>query len=355
MKVLMVGNDLSVKGGITSVISQLLDYDWNRDGIQMSFIPTYVEENSVKKILFFFASYHKIKKELKYTPPDIVHIHMSYKGSFIRKLLIHKLCRRNHIPDIIHLHGSEFKKWYDSANKKKQSKIRELLRECNVFVVLGDKWNQIIKDIEPQTNTLVVRNMVSVPESSVRWHQPFKVLFMGVLIRRKGVEDLINAVTRLKSVGKLKNTKFVIAGSGTEEANLKSMCKKQHLENEVEFVGWINGEKKKKLFSECQMLVLPSYNEGLPIAILEAISYGMPVVATDVGDISSAVINGRNGYLIQPGDVKQLANCLACLIYDQERYQLMSEQSKKIAINQFSDKYYFVKLKECYLRTKEVC
>lgn len=137
MKVLMVGNDLSVKGGITSVISQLLDYDWNRDGIQMSFIPTYVEENSVKKILFFFASYHKIKKELKYTPPDIVHIHMSYKGSFIRKLLIHKLCRRNHIPDIIHLHGSEFKKWYDSANKKSNLRFVNYLESVMYSLFLG--------------------------------------------------------------------------------------------------------------------------------------------------------------------------------------------------------------------------
>ena len=111
MKVLMLGNDPSVKGGITSVISQLLAHDWNSEGIDMKFIPTYVETNNVRKILFFAKALRRINKELKTNKPDVVHMHMSYKGSFTRKFFLHKLCKKNNIPDIIHLHGSEFKKW----------------------------------------------------------------------------------------------------------------------------------------------------------------------------------------------------------------------------------------------------
>lgn len=63
IKILMVGNDQSVKGGITSVIQQLLAYDWNSIGVEMSFLPTYVEDSSIKKIIFFAHAYKNIKKQ----------------------------------------------------------------------------------------------------------------------------------------------------------------------------------------------------------------------------------------------------------------------------------------------------
>ncbi|SCP96235.1 glycosyltransferase family 4 protein [Anaerobium acetethylicum] len=347
VKVLMVGNDSSVKGGITSVITQMLSHDWVADGVEMKFIPTYIEANNFKKIIFFEKAYSKIKTEIKTNKPDVVHIHMSYKGSFTRKFLIHKLCRNNGIPDIIHLHGSEFKKWYDSSNQKKQKEIRTLLKEASAFIVLGEKWNKVIKEIEPTTNTVVVNNTVHIPEETVKWAEPLNILFLGVLIKRKGVSDLLKATKLLKD--DLGNNKFkiIIAGSGAEEENLKNEFEELKIDDVVNFVGWTDGEKKQKLLRECQMLVLPSYNEGLPIAILEAMSYGMPIVATDVGDISSAVIDGDNGYLVDPGDVKQLTNAIKKLINIDE-FTKLSVGSKSICYNNFSDSLYFKRLLDLY-------
>ena len=96
------------------------------------------------------------------------------------------------------------------------------------------------------------------------------------------------------------------------------------------------------------MLVLPSYNEGLPIAILEAISYGMPVVSTNVGDIASAVENDKNGYLIEPGDVESLANSLKKIFENKEKYMEMSNESRMIAECRFSDEKYFYDVKSIY-------
>nr|AAP32724.1 EpsJ [Lactococcus cremoris] len=232
------------------------------------------------------------------------------------KFFLHKLCKKNNIPDIIHLHGSEFKKWFDESDDKKKEQIQTLLKESAGFIVLGDKWNKAVKEIEPKTNTVVVSNTVHIPDYTVEWKQPFTVLFMGVLIKRKGVADLINAIYLLNKENKLDNVRLVIAGSGAEEAELKAMCTQLGLDNYIEFAGWTAGEKKEKLFRESQMLVLPSYNEGLPIAILEAISCGMPVVATNVGDISSAVIDGENGYLIEPGDVLAIKQAIEKIVWD---------------------------------------
>lgn len=245
VKVLMVGNDPSVKGGITSVINQIMSHDWKADGVDMKFIPTYIETNNFKKILFFAKAYKRIKKQIKDNKPDVVHIHMSYKGSFTRKYLIHKLCKKNNIPDIIHLHGSEFKKWYNTVNEKKKNEIRTLLKEADKFIVLGEKWEHTIKEIEPATNTVVVSNTVPIPKETVKWGEPFKILFLGVLIKRKGVSDLLKATRLLKNDLGSEKFRVVIAGSGQEEANLKNECNNLDIEDVVDFVGWTDGEKKK--------------------------------------------------------------------------------------------------------------
>lgn len=349
IKVLMLGNHQSVKGGITSVIQQLLSYDWDSVGVEMSFIPTYIETSAIKKTLYFASAYKNIRKCLKSDKPDVVHIHMSYKGSFYRKYAIHKLCRENGIPDIIHLHGSEFQKWYNESNERTQKKIKTMLRECSAFIVLGEKWNAVINSIEPKTNTVVVSNTVHIPEYTAKWNDnKFQMLFLGVLIKRKGVEDLIKAVGLLKESGKLGNLHFVIAGTGAEEEHLKKLANEQQVEQWIEFAGWTDGAAKERYLKESQALVLPSYNEGLPIAVLEAISYGLPVVATDVGDMAAAVKNGQNGFLIQPGDIQELSEKIVQLCSDKENYAKMSFNSKRIASEDFSDEKYFEQIRKCY-------
>lgn len=347
IKVLMVGNDPSVKGGITSVINQLLSHNWIQDGIEMKFIPTYIETNNLKKILFFICAFKKIIKEFRYNKPDIVHMHMSYRGSFTRKFLIYKLCCIYNIPFIVHLHGSEFKKWFDCVDKRKQEKIRMLMKESKAFIVLGDNWDKVIREIEPDTNTVIVSNTIHIPKESVKWDNPFRILFLGVLIKRKGVSDLLKATELLKS--KLNNQKFkvIIAGSGSEYKNLKEETNSLKLNDVVEFVGWTDGEKKNNLLKSCQCLVLPSYNEGLPVCILEGISYGMPIIATNVGDISSAVNDNVNGYLIEPGDYKKLEGCIFKIASDYNRFIEFSKNSKLNALK-FSDTNYFKAIKNCY-------
>lgn len=348
MKVLMIGNDPSVKGGITSVISQIMAYDWEKEGVEIKFIPTYIEATTIRKIVFFADAYRKIRSELINDRPDVVHIHMSYKGSFTRKFIIHKLCKQYGIPDIVHLHGSEFKKWYDESGDRKRKRIRTLLKECSVFIVLGEKWNKTIKEIEPKTNVLVVSNAIHIPSETAKWNEPFTVLYMGVLIKRKGIADLLRAIKSLQDEKRLGNMKVIIAGSGPEEEILKTLNIELQIEDCVEFVGWVDGTQKEKLYQSCQMLVLPSYNEGLPIAILEAMSYGMPVIATDVGDVSAAVQDNKNGVLIEPGNIKMLCDSIHYICENKKRYREFSANSRRIAEQKFSEDSYFMILKGVY-------
>ena len=344
IKVLMLGNHPLNKGGMTSVISQIRDHDWSRDGISLSFIPTYIPGNPVKKILFFIIALIKILWIFAFSKPDIVYMHMSYKGSFTRKYIIHKICMLFSVKDIVHLHGSEFEKWYNSVSAHKKNKIKKLLSGCSKFIVLGCEWKNVILKIEPSTNIFIINNGIKIPKYTVHWNEKvINVIFLGVLIPRKGVADLIHAVKNIKNNNITDNIKVIIAGTGEEEDELKSLVKAERLEDIVSFEGWITGEKKKKLFLHSQILVSPSYNEGLPISILEAASYGLPIVSTNVGDISSVVKDGVNGYLIQPGDIEALSEHIL-LMTDKQRWEKFSHMSRKIAEEQFSIDLFYSRL-----------
>lgn len=340
MKILMIGNSPKVHGGISAVIRQIREYDWKSEGIRMVFIPTFRGGCNTQKLLYFVWAYCRIVWTMVVFKPDIVYMHMSHHGSFDRKNAVHRLCRMFRIPDIIHLHGSEFVRWYGECSAKKAEKIRKLLRECGCMIVLGQEYNRQIHEIEQASRTVILNNAVIVPQIHTEWKECLQVLFLGVLIKRKGVSDLLDAIRLLKERGKLKSVHFVIAGSGPEEEALKKQAEDTSITDAVSFVGWIEGEKKMRLLAKSHILVLPSYNEGLPVAILEAMSYGMPVVASAVGDVPEAVIHGYNGYLIKPGDTGELANDLEKMM-DREHFLKLSENARQLVIDKFSDKQYF--------------
>ncbi len=349
VKVLMIGNSLSVRGGITSVIDQLLSFDWEKNNVKVRFVPTYIDSGKAIKSLFYLIAYFKIIFIFLFDCPDILHIHMSYKGSFYRKLYIQNLAKVFKVPNIIHLHGSEFEKWYYESSEETQIKIRKLLINSDSFIVLGNKWNDIIKRIEPNTNTLVVSNAVKIPSETAKWNfVSFQVVFLGVLIKRKGVADLLQAISIIKKNNNVGNLRFVIAGTGEDELELKELAVSLDISECVDFIGWIDGIEKKELLKDSQLMVLPSYNEGLPIAILEALSYGLPIIASDVGDISSAVIDGKNGFLIEAGNYEKLASSIVKIAMDQTMFEKQSIVSRKLATSNFSDDKYQDLLGLCY-------
>lgn len=351
IKVLMIGSDNTVKGGITSVIVQLLKYDWSKKNIEMRFLPTYKSGNSIKKIMYFCKAYFKFLWLMVTYNPDLLHIHMSHNGSFYRKYIIHKTCKLFGKKDIIHLHGSEFKVFYDRGNESRKKRIRNLLKNCNAVFVLGEKWNENIKKIQPCTKTIVLYNAVALPDVLCNMEsKKINILFLGVLVERKGVKDLLNAILQLKKIGILDNynVKFKIGGTGPEEERLKNFVNENKLTEYVEFLGWVTGDSKIKLLQNSQIFVLPSYNEGLPIAILEAISYGLPVISTRVGSINEAVIENYNGHLIEAGDITNLVNCLSKIITNQEIRSTFGKNSRKLAEEKFDENDYYRLISKYY-------
>lgn len=351
IRVLIVGSDSSVKGGITSVIDRFLNYNWN--GIKVELLPTYIEGNSIKKIVFFLKGVLKYIKRLIKNDFDIAHIHMSYKGSFFRKYLIIKLSKLFKKKTILHLHGSEFELFYANSNKFIKKMIKNTLENVDDVIVLGEKWNEIVRKIAPKSNISVFNNAVNVPEYKVEWNNGnFNIVFLGVLIKRKGIYDLIEAINILNKSGIVKERcmKFIIGGVGQEENNIKNKIREYELNNCVEMVGWVSGEEKEKLLRKANLFVLPSYNEGLPMAILEAMSYGIPVVSTDVGSISEVVHNHETGILIKPEKYNDIVRAIECVTECQSKWEEQSLKCKKLIFEKFNEKKYFRRIEKLYLK-----
>lgn len=121
------------------------------------------------------------------------------------------------------------------------------------------------------------------------------------------------------------------------------------MENEVEFLGWVNRDQRKELLEKSDVLVLPSYNEGLPMAILEAMSYGLPIISTNVGSIAEAVHNGENGFLVEPGNVAALEEAITILTDNEELWQRQSLASRKTCETKFAETVFFRKIQKIYV------
>lgn len=349
IKVLIVGSHSSVKGGITSVIDRFLNYNWN--DIEVELLSTYIEGNFIKKIFFFLRGFLKFIKMLIKNDFDIAHIHMSYKGSFFRKYLIVKFSKLFKKKVILHLHGSEFEIFYNNSNQKIKNMIKNLLESVDSVIVLGENWERIIKSIAPNAKIDIFKNAVNVPDYKAQWSdEKINILFLGVLIKRKGIYELIEAINELNKNGVIKNKKlnFLIAGSGIEEKSIKNKINEYNISYCVEMLGWINRDMKEMLFNKSQIFILPSYNEGLPMAILEAMSYGIPVISTDVGSVSEVVINDKTGYLISPGSIKEIIESIKLIIANENAWKAKSSICKKIIEEEFNEEKYFKKIEHLY-------
>lgn len=349
IKVLTIGSSQEVKGGITTVIEQFLNCQW--DNIDMSFLPTYIEGGKVRQIFFFCIAILKFLIILILNRPNIVHIHMSYNGSFYRKFMMVKLSKIFKVKTILHLHGSEFKIFYEKSSLTVKNKIKCLFETVEQTIVLGQGWLEFVQDIAPEANIIVCNNAVDIPiEVASLSEGTFNILFLAVLLKRKGIHDLIEVIRQLKDEDFFyqKNIKFIVAGDGPEYQTLLQCIQEYGLEPLIDVIGWVDNDKKHELLKISQLLVLPSYNEGLPMAILEAMSYGIPIISTDVGSIAEVVIQNRTGCLIQPGNIDQLKMSIMDIVTDRLLWKNLSMNARILIADNYNKEKYLSRFQTIY-------
>ena len=173
-----------------------------------------------------------------------------------------------------------------------------------------------------------------------------QILFAGTITQKKGYLDLIQAFSLIAH--KYPEWELIFAGNGEIE-NAKGLAKDLNIENQVIFKGWVNREEIQPLFEKASIFCLPSYTEGFPMAVLDAWSYGLPVITTPVGGLTDVLIPDKNALVFEPGDINRLAKLLEELINNESLRKQISEESIKLSQEKFDISSISKQLSELYL------
>ena len=330
MKVLMIGAGRDVKGGVSTVVNQYYEAGLDKL-VDLTYVPTMIDGNKLKKFIVAIRAYVIFSIMLK--EADVVHVHMSHRASFFRKSYFIKKAHKKNKKIIIHMHGSEFDVFYEKECSDKQKEfVREIFCMADAVIALSNEWKEKLSSICDSNKICVLNNAVKIPSFRRSSYNDKNVLFFGRLGKRKGTYDLLRAIPVVLS--KIPQAHFYLGGDGDVQEVL-NIIKENGLQETVEYVGWVQGEEKIKLLEQCSVFVLPSYHEGMPMAILEAMSFGEVVVSTNVGGIPQVIESGVNGYLHEPGNINQLVSSLLIAL-ESDNKNFIGNNAFKTIYNSFN-------------------
>jgi len=334
------------RGGMLSVIeSYRVDGLFDRWGVRL-FSP-HDEGSLARRLRLAAVEILRFTVEILTHRVTLVHCHAAELGSFWRKSIFGLLARARRIPVLFHLHGAEMKDFYDAQVAPVRRLISWILERYSAVVVLSPSWADWVRSVAPKARVFVLHNYVRMPASQGRraGEGPIKVLFLGIIGHRKGVYDLLPAFADARAT--VPGMKLLVGGNGeVDQARMRAA--ELGLGDSVEFLGWVGGDRKNELLAAADIFVLPSYNEGLPISLLEAMSWGVPVISTTVGGIPELIRDGTDGYLIEAGDVPALARRLAELAGDPDLRRRMGRAGREQVAESFSREAVLPRLEQLY-------
>ena len=248
---------------------------------------------------------------------------------------------------IFHLHGGEFQQYTsDEAGLLMRWWIRRTLQKSSRVIALSDSWAAFIARFSPQAKVVVIPNSVRLNPLPVPAQiESGRILFLGRVERKKGIFELLSAFSALKEA--FPAARLAIGGDG-DLAAAQAYARDLGLADRVEFLGWIGSEQKRNELARASVFALPSYDEGLPMAMLEAMAAAKAIVVTSVGGIPSTVHDGENGLLVPPRDASALADALRKLFADDTLRERLASNARKTIESRFSTEVVIGKLSALY-------
>lgn len=340
--VLFIGPDhKNHRGGIGAVLDV-----YSRHITPFKFLPSYVVKSFFRQVITYIGAIFKLIW-LCITDRDIkiLHIHHASRGSFMRKVVLMAIGKIFGKKIILHIHGGGFHNFYRRSRLMKPV-IKWALEHADVVICLSEMWKKYYSSTFKIKHLVIINNVIEKPTITTHVQNgSLRMLFLGLISEKKGIFDLLEVLAgnRQQFGDKVKVT---IGGIGEAERLKKSIAELQ-LNSEVTYAGWVNGSKKADLLNSCDIYVLPSYFEALPISILEAMSYGKPVISTNIGGIPEIVKPGVNGWLFQPGDREALTSVICEAMNNKDLLQQYGNNSLNISKN-YTPESVFQSLNDLY-------
>lgn len=316
------------RGGVAQVM-----YTYSREVYPVfRCIVNSVDGGKIKKLFRMMWAWIKMALVLLFNPDIIiVHIHTASNNSFKRSSYFVNLAKLLGRKVVLHIHGGGFREYYNTNPKR----ILKVLKKADCVLTLTDSWKEFFSDQLQLSNVVVVPNVISNPQiKEVAHDRRLHLLFLGAIVELKGIFDLAEVIKNHKTEwdGKL----MLHVGGSDEVGRLQGFIKDNALETLIKYEGWVSGDKKIMLLNLMDAYILPSYIEGLPISILEALSYGKPVISTRVGGIPD-VINESNGFFFDPGDREAIYKIINSIVSNPTHLKEKAYHAKECVEHSFPD------------------
>lgn len=335
-KVLVVATSRKTRGGVTSVVkAHEQGEQWKK--YHCRWIETHRDGGFTVKFLMVIPAFIQYLFLLPFY--DLVHIHTSEPPSAFRKVAFMwwtKLWRKK---TVVHFHSFSPE---TTVRSRFAFLYRYLFGGADRVVVLSEYWKrEVLKEV-PSAKVTVIYNpclahVTKLSAGFADYDGPLphvhSILYAGTVNQRKGYADMLRAFAKIAC--RHKDWQIVFAGNGEIESG-KSLAEEMGISDQTLWLGWVSGADKDRAFQESTVFCLPSYAEGFPMSVLDAWSYGLPVITTPVGGIPDVARDGDNMLLFKPGDVNGLAECMERMITDRELRDKISRASLEFAETTFN-------------------
>lgn len=329
-RILTIGCDYkTTKGGIATVLK-----NYSKIYYPFHFIYTSRCRGKISNLCDLVCSVFIFFIKCFSSTKQIIHIHSASNSSFKRKAIFINIAYLFRKKIILHIHGGAFKEFTESNSNL----VTSCISKVDVIIALSENWFYYFKEKYPNKKIVKVPNIVASPRPILRNknnNYVTEAVFLGLINKNKGIFDLLRIIHENRDylTGKFK---LHIGGNGETE-KLCEYIKEYDMSNLVIYEGWVNEKEKEQLLSNSDVFILPSYIEGVPISILEAMSYKLPIISTTVGGIPEIVQHLKNGFLFSPGQHEKLFSYIKEIIENKETAKEMGAKSFELVKAHFAE------------------
>jgi glycosyltransferase involved in cell wall biosynthesis len=273
-----------------------------------------------------------------------VHAHVAVRG-FWRSAALLAPAFALRAPVLLQLHGAGFERFYDDCGPLARAAITAMLEKAAGVLVPTEAMRAWVRSVAHNAHAVYLPVPVLLESAAKDPAKPNMVLFLDRMSAENGIFDLLEAVASLR--GKLADVRLVCAGDG-ERVAVARYAESLGIADSVKFTGWVGPSGKRALFESAAVLAAPAYDAALPMSVLEAMAAGVPVVASAVGGIPEAVVDGVTGFLVAPGDSASLARVLRKLLAEREAGAAVAAAARESVRLRFAAERALPRLEEMY-------
>ena len=332
LRVIVIFLKLHGRGGVSSVATTLFQAGFFNQNIVIH--ESSGGEGSFGKLYYALHQLLKFPFRLIRHRPHLLHIHACSGASFFRKIPYVAMGKILGCKILFHVHPSHFLQFQQQSSWFVRKLIHIVICNCDALAFVNSALCSEFRPKYPakvmfQIPNPINLNIYKAPSQNVIRKK--QALFLGAISKNKGVFDIVKAIPIV--LHKIPDMKFVFCGDQQIDL-LKKEIQNLDLQNAVEVRYWVDFEEKLKLLQTSTVLLLPSYSEGFPIVILEAMACGLPVVSSNVGSIAEAIKDGETGLFITPGNIEMLANRIIELLNNHDLWLKISKKGQ-IAVKNY--------------------